>query len=95
MKIAHKKIFVRSKPIVIFHPLEKYPLVDDARMHTEYKPAKAPLSTTFSVTKVDDRNTELTLVTALTGLPHEEDDTTNADESPLTFTSPAPTTEIV
>ena len=83
-----------NKPIVTVNPLEKYPLVDDARMHNEYTPAAAPVSTTLSVTELDDKNTELTLVTALTGLAQEAEDTTNADASPLTFTSPAPTTEI-
>ena len=76
-------------------PLEKYPLVDDARMHNEYTPATAPVSTTLSVTELDDKNTELTLVTALTGLAHAADDTTNADASPLTFTRPTPTNATV
>ena len=84
-----------NKPIVTVNPLEKYPLVDDVRMHNEYTPATAPVSTTLSVTELDDKNTELTLVTTLTGLEHTEDDTINADASPLTFTRPTPTTEIV
>ena len=64
-------------------------------MHNEYTPDKAPVSTTLSVTELDDKNTELTLVTALTGLAHAADDTTNANASPLTFTRPTPATEIV
>ena len=34
------------KPIVTVSPLEKYELVEDARMHKEYTPATAPVSTT-------------------------------------------------
>ena len=73
------------------NPLEKYELVDDARMHKEYTPAKAPVSTTLKVVSVDDEKTELTLVTTLVGVPvHALDEMTNADVSPDTFTNPAP-----
>ena len=64
-------------------------------MHNEYTPATAPVSTTLRVTELDDKNTELTLVTVLTGLEQEALETTNAAISPLTLTRPAPTTEIV
>ena len=60
-------------------------------MHSEYTPALAPVSTTVSAIDVDDENTDATLVTALVGLPHAVDDTTNADPSPFTATRPAPT----
>ena len=79
------------KPIVTVSPLEKYELVEDARMHKEYTPATASVSTTFNVISVGDENTALTLVTTLVGVPvHELDDMTNADESPETFKNPAP-----
>ena len=72
-------------------PLEKYELDDDVRIHNEYTPALAPVSTTVSAIDVDDENADATLVTALVGLPHAVDDTTNADPSPFTFTRPTPT----
>ena len=75
--------------------LEKYELVDDVRIHNEYTPATAPVSTTLKVISVDEENTELTLVTTLVGVPvHALDEMTNADESPDTFTNPAPFTTI-
>ena len=77
------------------NPLEKYELVDDVRMHNEYTPVTAPVSTTLSIISEDDENTELTLVTTLVGMPvHELDEMTNADESPDTLTNPAPLTTI-
>ena len=80
----------------MLNPLEKYELVDDVRIHNEYTPAAAPVSTTFSAICVGDANTELTLVTALVGVPlHELGEMTNADESPDTFTKPAPLTPMV
>ena len=80
-----------NKPTVSVRPLEKYTLVDDARMHNEYTPAAAPVSTTVSVIDVADTNTDATLVTALVTLVHTVDDTTNANPSPPTFNNPAPT----
>ena len=72
-------------------PLEKYALVDDVRIHKEYAPATAPVSTTLSDISEDDENAELTLVTTLVGVPvHELDEITKADESEDTFTKPAP-----
>ena len=77
--------------MVIFNPLEKYELVDDVRMHSEYNPATAPVSTTLRVISVDEENTELTLVTTLVGVPvHELNEMTNALLSPFTFASPTP-----
>ena len=65
-------------------------------MHREYTPALDPVSTTLNTIDVELTNTELTLVTALDGVPvHTVDEITKAEESALTFTSPAPTTEIV
>ena len=90
----HKKH--KHKPIVTLNPLEKYPLVDDARMHNEYTPATAQVSTTLIVINVDEKNTELTLVTALLGVAEQElEEITNADTSPDTFTSPTPLVMIV
>ena len=63
-------------------------------MHSSYTPALAPSSTTLNISDVDDKNTELTLVTTLDHDEHPVEDTTNADESLLAFTRPAPTTEI-
>ena len=78
-------------PIVTLNPFEKYALVGEVRMHNEYTPATEPVSTTFSAVKVDDVKIELTLVTALVGVPvHELDDITNADASADPFTNPAP-----
>ena len=72
-------------------PLEKYVLVDDVRIHNEYAPATAPVSTTLSDISEDDENTELTLVTTLVGVAvHEIDEITNADPSLDTSTNPAP-----
>ena len=77
--------------MVTFHPLEKYELVDDVRMHNKYVPANAPVSTTLNVTLFEEEKMELTLVTALIGVPvHELDDITNADESLETSTNPTP-----
>ena len=60
-------------------------------MHKEYTPATAPVSTTLSVIRADEENTELTLVTALVGVAEQElDEITNADTSPDTFTNPTP-----
>ena len=85
-----------EKPIVIFTPAEKYTLVGDVRMHNMYDPAAEPVFTTFRVTRADEENTELTLVTTLVGDPeHVPDDITNADRSPDTLTNPAPVTAIV
>ena len=64
-------------------------------MHNKYTPAADPVSTTLSVSALDDENTELTPVTTLDGVEHDVDDTTNADASTLTFTRPAPATAIV
>ena len=84
-----------NNPIVTFNPLEKYPLVNDVRIHNEYTPATVPVFTTLSVTTLDDENTETTLAKTLTGLVQTTDEKTNANESPLIFTSPAPDKDIV
>ena len=82
--------------MVTLTPVAKYGDVDDVRKHSEYTPAAAPLALTDSITLVADTNDEATLVATLIGKPllHALDDTTNADPSLLTFTSPTPTTAI-
>ena len=81
----------KTKQMVKVTPLEKYKLEEVVRMHSEYTPAIAPVSTTVNAISVDDENTELTLVTTLDGVPVQElVETTNADPSPDTFTNPAP-----
>ena len=85
-----------NKPRVTVNPLEKYELVEDVRIHNEYTPATAPVSNTLSVIITDEKNTDVTLVTTLAGVPEQElDAITNADESLDTFTNPAPLITVV
>ena len=74
----------------MFTPVQKYELPDDKRMHTAYTPAAAPLALTDSVIAFADVNTDATLVDATAEHDTVDDAITNAAESPLTFTRPAP-----
>ena len=74
----------------MFTPVQKYELPEDKRRHTAYTPAAAPLSLTDSVIAFADVNTDATLVDATAEHDTVDDAITNAAESPLTFTRPAP-----